>query len=80
MKPRYKHDCDICKLVGQIGRYDIYVHPDSTQLVARFGEDGDYLSYSEGVLDLYDEHITIIYGGSIVGRRNRMILQGMEET
>lgn len=53
MKPRYEHDCDICELIGQLGKYDIYVHTDSTQLVARYGNDGpEYLSTSFGKLNL----------------------------
>lgn len=40
--PRYPHDCDICKLVGQLGDYDIYIHEGD--VVARNGPDGSYLS------------------------------------
>lgn len=44
--PRYTHDCDDCKPLGEFGEYDLYYcakgHPT---VIARYGDDGsEYLS------------------------------------
>lgn len=49
---RYTHDCDICIPLGtwddSTRHYDLYAHPDArdalTTVIARHGEDGEYLS------------------------------------
>jgi hypothetical protein len=49
--PRFTHDCDACRFLGQFGRYDLWVCPQrsgvrtSGSLIARYGSDGpDYES------------------------------------
>jgi len=46
-KPRYEHDCKVCKYLGHLQEYDIYVCPQqgNPTVVARFSSKGrDYLS------------------------------------
>lgn len=41
----YTHDCDFCVYLGSVKGVDLYFHPGSlNELIARFGEDGDYAS------------------------------------
>ena len=42
MKPRYKHDCDICIFLGEHDGDDLYYHPGMVMdmVVARFGHEG----------------------------------------
>ena len=44
--PRYAHDCEACRYLGQFENYDLYYHPGANEtIVARFGSEGpDYLS------------------------------------
>lgn len=42
-KPRYQHDCQNCRFMGSISKYDIWVcdHPTiGPSIIARYGNDG----------------------------------------
>ena len=45
IKPRYEHDCDECRFVGQTVSegifYDLYVHEAQGTYVARYGSEGE---------------------------------------
>lgn len=53
MEPRYEHDCDCCKFVGQFDKYDLYWHGtrERGQWIARDGIHGDYVSSGGSTLD-----------------------------
>ena len=40
--PRYTHDCDQCRFLGQIDQYDLYFceRADEGSAIARYGNDG----------------------------------------
>lgn len=57
MPPRFTHDCDRCRFIGQHGDFDIYVcarPADSVlgpTLLARYGDDGpEYASMDASVM------------------------------
>lgn len=58
LEPRYHEECPECVFIGQIGKYDIYIHKDDPQIVARYGEYGDYLS-GQKRLHLFRPNIVI---------------------
>jgi hypothetical protein len=54
-KPRYQHDCDRCKFLGQHGKVDIYWCPtvatdpvslSLTPVIGRFGNEGEQYAAS----------------------------------
>lgn len=42
--PRYPHDCAECHFLGEYREYDLYFCPKEPTIIARHGQDGDYLS------------------------------------
>ena len=53
-KPRFTHDCKVCRFVGFFSDYDLYICPQggNPTLVARFSNKGpDYLSGQRFVVD-----------------------------
>jgi hypothetical protein len=49
MKPKFKHDCEVCIFLGHHDDYDLYYHPDMVMdtLIARFGDGGP--EYASGI-------------------------------
>jgi hypothetical protein len=64
MKPKYQHDCDQCKFLGQFYGFDVYTCVGSDpSIIARFSSDGpDYYSTS---VSTFKKHVTenILIGG-----------------
>lgn len=53
--PRYEHDCDFCKFMGQYKEYDLYICPEDVlklkEYIARYSSNGcDYYSYPENLI------------------------------
>lgn len=50
--PRYVHDCEDCKFLGQIGVDDAYFCPREHSIVLRDGDDGpEYASFPTGIVE-----------------------------
>lgn len=58
--PRYTHDCDDCKPLGEFGEYDLYFcyrQATGSTLLARYGNEGH--EYTSGIEFVgYDNAIT----------------------
>lgn len=48
--PKFVHDCEVCKYIGEVEGHDLYTCV--TSIVLRFGDDGpEYNSIPEAMLD-----------------------------
>lgn len=45
-EPRYQHDCDQCRFIGKIDKYDMWIceKTDRVSVIARYGSNGEYAS------------------------------------
>ena len=49
-KPRFEHDCDKCKFIGQLENFDIYTCGNRSIIARCSSEDSDYGSYNIGCM------------------------------
>jgi hypothetical protein len=43
-KPIFEHDCEKCIFLGHYEGYDLYFCKNEPTVIARYGENGDYMS------------------------------------
>ena len=53
MRPRFTHDCDGCRFLGQFERFDLYFCQkcDGGSVIARYGDEGDEYASAPHFID-----------------------------
>lgn len=71
MEPRYIHDCDNCKFIGQYKEYDLYICKKTfsgncwDELVLRYDDEGShYCSYD--IFSVYTKNLPVHYQAAFV--------------